>query len=51
MKLYADLFYQNVQTQNVLAPAATGDFITPGNVTLRDPAPRARGDVGRSFLW
>lgn len=42
MKLYADAFFQDVKTHNELAPAATGDFTTPGNVTLAIP-PHAPG--------
>ena len=42
MKLYADLFYQNVQTRNVLAASAAGDFATPGFATLAIP-PHAPG--------
>jgi iron complex outermembrane recepter protein len=34
---YGDLFYQNVQVQNELAPSATGDFLTPGSTTLVIP--------------
>ena len=40
--LYADLFYQNVKTTYQLAPVATGNFQTPGNVTLAIP-PHAPG--------
>ena len=42
MKLYADVFYQKVKTRDKLAPSATGDFETPGNVTLAIP-PHAPG--------
>ena len=34
---YADLFYQNVQTHNELAPPATGSFQTKGQTTLAIP--------------
>ncbi|MGI8955460.1 MAG: TonB-dependent receptor plug domain-containing protein [Chthoniobacterales bacterium] len=34
---YADMFYQNVQTHNELAPSATGDFLAPGSTTLVIP--------------
>ena len=34
---YADGYYQNVKTHNELAPPATGNFQTPGNVTLAIP--------------
>ena len=40
--LYADMFYQNVQTSYELAPTATGPFQTPGNTTLAIP-PHAPG--------
>jgi outer membrane receptor protein involved in Fe transport len=40
--LSADLFYQDVKTQYHLAATATGDFVTPGNVTLAIP-PHAPG--------
>jgi iron complex outermembrane recepter protein len=40
--LYADFFYQNVQTSYELAPTATGPFQNPGNITLAIP-PRAPG--------
>ena len=39
--LYGDFFYQNVKTSYDLAPTATGDFQTPGNITLAIP-PHAR---------
>jgi iron complex outermembrane recepter protein len=35
---YLDLSYQNVYTENQLAPTATGDFTTPGRVELVIPA-------------
>ncbi|MBA3543961.1 MAG: TonB-dependent receptor [Chthoniobacterales bacterium] len=34
---YADLFYQNVNTHNELAPPATGSFQTKGQTTLAIP--------------
>ena len=37
MVLFGDLFYQNTTTHNELAPGATGDFQTPGSVTLAIP--------------
>ena len=37
MVLYGDLFYQNTTTHNELAAGATGDFQTPGSVTLAIP--------------
>ena len=40
--LYADMFYQNVQTSYELAPTATGPFETPGHVILAIP-PHAPG--------
>ena len=40
--LYGDFFYQNVKTSYDLAPTATGDFQTPGNITLAIP-PHAPG--------
>ena len=40
--LYADMFYQNVQTSYELAPTATGPFQTPGHVILAIP-PHAPG--------
>jgi iron complex outermembrane receptor protein len=40
--LYADVFYQNVKTNYELAPTATGNFQTPGNITLAIP-PHAPG--------
>jgi outer membrane receptor protein involved in Fe transport len=40
--LYSDLLYQNAQTHYLLAPVATGQFQTPGNVTLAIP-PHAPG--------
>jgi iron complex outermembrane receptor protein len=42
MVLYADLFYQNVQTLYQLAPDPTGDFESPGQTTLAIP-PHAPG--------
>jgi outer membrane receptor protein involved in Fe transport len=38
VKGYIDLSYQNVVTENQLAPSATGDFSTPGQVELVIPA-------------
>lgn len=38
LKGYIDLSYQNVVTKNQLAPSATGDFSTPGQVELVIPA-------------
>lgn len=40
--LYADFFYQNVKTHYDIAPTATGNFQTPGNITLAIP-PHAPG--------
>ena len=40
--VYGDFFYQNVKTGYDLAPTATGDFQTPGNLTLAIP-PHAPG--------
>jgi iron complex outermembrane recepter protein len=40
--LYADFFYQHVQTSYELAPTATGPFQTPGNFILAIP-PHAPG--------
>jgi iron complex outermembrane receptor protein len=40
--LYADFFYQNVQTSYELAPTATGAFQTPGHIVLAIP-PHAPG--------
>ncbi|MEO6970580.1 MAG: TonB-dependent receptor [Chthoniobacterales bacterium] len=37
MVLYGDMFYQNVQTHNELAPPATGSFQTTGQTTLAIP--------------
>ena len=34
---YADMFYQNVQTHNELAPSATGPFLALGSTTLFIP--------------
>ena len=42
MVLYADMFYQNVKTHYDLAPVATSNFQTPGNITLAIP-PHAPG--------
>jgi len=42
MVLYADMFYQNVKTHYELAPVATSNFQTPGNITLAIP-PHAPG--------
>lgn len=38
VKTYVDVSYQNVYTENQLAPTATGDFTTPGQVELVIPA-------------
>jgi iron complex outermembrane receptor protein len=38
VKGYVDLNYQNVVTENQLAPTATGDFSTPGQTELVIPA-------------
>ncbi len=35
--VYGDFFYQDVKTSYDLAPTATGNFQTPGNVTLAIP--------------
>jgi hypothetical protein len=35
--LFGDLLYQHVTTHNELAPGATGDFLTPGSITLAIP--------------
>ena len=40
--VYSDLFYQNVKTHYDIAPTATGNFQTPGNITLAIP-PHAPG--------
>ena len=40
--VYSDFFYQDVKTRYVQAPSATGNFETPGNVTLAVP-PHAPG--------
>ena len=40
--VYGDFFYQNVKTGYDLAPTATGNFQTPGNITLAIP-PHAPG--------
>jgi iron complex outermembrane receptor protein len=42
--VYGDLFYQNVQVFNQLAPSPTGPFTSPGQVPLAIP-PHAPGDV------
>lgn len=42
MVLYADMFYQNVKTHYDLAPVATSNFDTPGNITVAIP-PHAPG--------
>ncbi len=41
---YGDFFYQNVRTTNQLAPAPTGPFQAPGQVTIAIP-PHAPGDT------
>jgi len=38
VKAYIDLSYQNVKTENQLAPAATGNFTTSGQIELIIPA-------------
>jgi len=38
IKAYVDLSYQNVKTENQLAPSATGNFTTSGQVELIIPA-------------
>jgi hypothetical protein len=38
VKAYVDASYQNVVTENQLAPSATGDFSTPGQTGLVIPA-------------
>ncbi|MEP6808917.1 MAG: TonB-dependent receptor plug domain-containing protein [Chthoniobacterales bacterium] len=43
--IYGDAMYQNVQTHNELAPPATGNFQTPGSVTLAIP-PRVANPAG-----
>ncbi|PYK98342.1 MAG: hypothetical protein DME32_14390, partial [Verrucomicrobia bacterium] len=40
--VYGDFFYQDVKTSYDLAPTATGNFQTPGNITLAIP-PHAPG--------
>jgi iron complex outermembrane receptor protein len=45
MVLYADGMYQNVKTHNELAAPATGNFQTPGFVTLAIP-PRVANPAG-----
>jgi outer membrane receptor protein involved in Fe transport len=37
MVLYGDVFYQNVSSHDELAPAATGNFQTPGATTIAIP--------------
>lgn len=37
MVLFGDIFYENSVSHNVLAPTATGDFDTPGSVTIAIP--------------
>ncbi len=37
MVLFGDLLYENSVSHNVLAPTATGDFATPGSVTIAIP--------------
>jgi len=37
MVLFGDLFYEHATTHNELAPGATGDFQTPGSITLAIP--------------
>jgi len=37
MVLFGDILYENTQSHNVLAPTATGDFDTPGSVTIAIP--------------
>ncbi|PYI90203.1 MAG: hypothetical protein DME97_18115 [Verrucomicrobia bacterium] len=43
--VYGDAMYQNVKTHNELAPPATGNFQTPGFVTLAIP-PRVANPAG-----
>jgi len=43
--VYGDFMYQNVKTHNELAPPATGNFQTPGFVTLAIP-PRVPNPAG-----
>lgn len=38
LKAYVDLSYQNVKTENQLAPSATGNFTTSGQIELIIPA-------------
>jgi iron complex outermembrane receptor protein len=38
VKGYVDVMYQNVRSENQLAPSPTGDFSTPGQVELVIPA-------------
>jgi iron complex outermembrane recepter protein len=48
--VYGDLLYQNVRTENQLAPSPTGSFQTPGNVPIAIP-PHAPGcNDRRSYL-
>jgi outer membrane receptor protein involved in Fe transport len=42
--VYGDFFYQDVKTSYDLAPSATGNFQTPGNITLAIP-PHAPGST------
>src|SRR5438270_856976 len=43
--VYGDAMYQNVKTHNELAPPATGNFQTPGSITLAIP-PRVANPAG-----
>jgi iron complex outermembrane recepter protein len=43
--IYGDAMYQNVKTHNELAPPATGNFQTPGSITLAIP-PRVPNPAG-----
>ncbi len=43
--LYGDSMYQNVKTHNELAPPATGNFQTPGQITIAIP-PRVPNPAG-----
>ena len=45
MVIYADMFYQNVQTHNELAPPATGPFQSKGQTILAIP-PRTANPAG-----
>jgi iron complex outermembrane receptor protein len=49
MVVYADGMYQNVKTHNELAPPATGNFQTPGFVTIAIP-PRVANPAGTTPL-